>query len=323
MFKEYSYKEIDNVAFELLNGKVAIIPTDTIIGILSKDLHLIYTIKNRSRTKKIIIFLPNISYLKDLTTNQQKFLDQFWPGQVTIIKNNVSYRIPNDKYLLYLLNKIGPLYCSSANLSGEETITNTHQANQVFNNKKLFDNIIVVQGESHNSLPSTIIDIDKWEILREGERVNEVKEFINKLKLQDRKITILLDKSIWIKNKKFKNIHDGNIKVAHLNSHNFHSALNEIDDKQNNDLLIVTNEPLHFDQLANKHKYARSGIAYDNEVVPLLKKHDNTNVVMFDLNLFDLDEIEKQIKIYLNEEFEGGRHQDRVQTIINYENENN
>jgi len=38
--------------------------------------------------------------------------------------------------------------------------------------------------------------------------------------------------------------------------------------------------------------------------------------------MFDMQTIIKQINLYLNTSFEGGRHQARVQTIIDYEHEN-
>lgn len=77
MFKKYSYQEIDNVAFELMNQKAVIIPTDTVIGIISKDVDLIYEIKNRSRNKKIIVFLPDANALTNLTSYQKKFINEF------------------------------------------------------------------------------------------------------------------------------------------------------------------------------------------------------------------------------------------------------
>jgi len=77
MFKKYTYHEIDNVVFELLNQKAVIIPTDTVIGIISKNQNLIYEIKNRPKSKKIITFLADHSQLKDLDESQKQFINEF------------------------------------------------------------------------------------------------------------------------------------------------------------------------------------------------------------------------------------------------------
>lgn len=321
MFKKYSYKEIDNVAFELMNQKAVIIPTDTIIGIISKDLDLIYEIKNRSRNKKIIIFLPDTSFLKDLTSHQKKFIEEFWPGQITIIKDGISYRIPDDKYILYLLNQVGPLYSSSANISNQNTITSTDQANIEFD-EKFFHKLILVEGVTKSNEPSTIVDIDKWEILRRGHKIFEVESFINKMMQGLKQVYFLIESSIYSHYSKIikKEFNTKSI-VQKLTSHNLYHIAKEFQYKENQlNLVVITNEPLIWDNVINKIKYLRSGIVYHDDLAILSKQHDNTQVAIFDSSMFDTSTIIKQIKTFLNTEFEGGRHHTRVQTILNYEN---
>lgn len=320
MFKKYSYQEIDNVAFELMNQKAVIIPTDTVIGIISKDVDLIYEIKNRSRNKKIIIFLPDASALTNLTSYQKKFINEFWPGQITIIKDGISYRIPDDKYLLYLLNKVGPLYSSSANISDQDTITDTNQANDEFD-EKFFYKLVLVEGVTKSNEPSTIIDIDKWEILRRGHKINEVETFITKMMQSLKEVHFLIEPSIYshyakVIKKEF------NIKsiIQKLTSHNLHQVAKEFEHKEDQlSLVVITNEPLIWDNVINKIRYLRSGIVYHEDLAVLSKQHDNTQVAIFDSSMFDMNSIIKQIKSFLNTEFEGGRHQARIQTILDYE----
>lgn len=178
MFKMYSKFEIECVAFELKNEKAVILPTDTLIGIACLKENLIYKIKARARTKKIIRLVPSIKYLGNLNQRQKEFLNQFWPGGVSIIHNNISYRMPNDEWLLLLLSKTGPLFCSSANISNEDVIKDCLDANKVFDSKWEHD-LVLVEGEQKQSLPSTIIDIDSWTIIREGAFYNEIKEYLN------------------------------------------------------------------------------------------------------------------------------------------------
>ncbi len=71
---------------------------------------------------------------------------------------------------------------------------------------------------------------------------------------------------------------------------------------------------------ANKVKNVRCGIGYNDEVAMLIKQHNNANMISFGAHFTSLDDVIKRIKIFLNTEFEGGRHETRVNTIINFEN---
>lgn len=323
MFKKYTYHEIDNVVFELLNQKAVIIPTDTVIGIISKDQNLIYEIKNRPKSKKIITFLADHSQLEDLNESQRQFINEFWPGPVTIIKKAHSYRIPNDKYLLYILSKVGPLYSSSANISDHQPINSATEANIEFNEDKFFNKLVIVDGNSISDTPSTIVDLDKWEILRVGQKFNEIKQFISDLNKQKRTIYLLLDNELFSWSKTIKKSLSFSINCQTLNNKNFHHIVtNNSFLSTNSDLLIITKTPMVWDELANKTPGLRSGVVYNNDVAELIKKHDDVQVAIFDASMFDMKAIIEQINFYLNASFEGGRHQARVQTIINYEREN-
>ncbi len=181
MFKTYSYTDIESICYELTNKKAAVVDTDTVMGIISLDKQIIYQVKRRSYSKKIVTFIKDINQIDRLTPPQIKFLEAFWPGQVTIIKSKISYRIPDDPFILLLLSKFRRLYCSSANLSNKETITEISQANEVFSEKYAHDLILVdwVNNDKHH-IPSTIIDIDSWKIIREGSRIEEIKSFLTK-----------------------------------------------------------------------------------------------------------------------------------------------
>lgn len=319
MFKTYKWSEIDGIAFELLNKKCAIMPTDTVIGILSKDPNLIYDIKQRSHDKKIILFIIDDSVLGELTQIQKSFLAKFWPGPITVIKNNVSYRIPNDKYILYLLNKVGPLYSSSANISGFNTIKNTIEANDIFDCKKYFYKLILVEGEQKSDTPSTIVNIDNWKIIREGAMKEEVKQFIHD-SLSVYKNFCFMDQSIYKdKLKQISKLLPNNFNFYVLNSENINNIINEYYDLINQKIIIITNDSQYWDLYLNKIKFFKSGIVYKNEIANLIKQHNNVNVAIFDLDLFDINTIIKQIKAYLNSNFEGGRHLGRINEIEEYE----
>ena len=70
---------------------------------------------------------------------------------------------------------------------------------------------------------------------------------------------------------------------------------------------------------ANKIKGIRCGIAYNDEVARLMRQHNNANMISFGQAFMNLDDVLKRVDIFLNTEFEGGRHQTRVEMIENAE----
>ncbi len=319
-FKTYKYSDINSIIFELMNNKAVIIPTDTIIGILAKDKNIIYKIKQRSTNKKIIRFISDKSEIPNLNKDQINFLNKFWPGSLTIVKSNISYRIPNDKNLLYILNKFDYLYCSSANISNQECITNTLDANKIFDVSKYFYNLVIVDEPGIGTEPSTIVNIDKWQILRRGANVEAIEEWINELNLfQTRKIYVLVEpKEYYFYNSKLAK--NKKINFLKLNEKNFNSIIQNI--SNNDEILIISHEPNIWDYLANKTPFIRSGIVYSEELASLIKLHDDVHVANFDLNLFTNEQILNQIQTYLETKFEGGRHLKRVNSIVEYEESN-
>ncbi len=171
----YTENDIEEIVFEMKTNKAAIIPTDTLIGIAAIDKSQIYKIKKRSHTKKVILFVKDISHIKDASDELKILAKKFWPGNLTIIENGISYRIPNNKLCLALLDKLGQFYCSSANISGKDPIKRSIDAESMFN--KNLESIVVVEGQSTKDVASTIYDLDKKKILRLGsigeEQINE------------------------------------------------------------------------------------------------------------------------------------------------------
>ena len=66
---------------------------------------------------------------------------------------------------------------------------------------------------------------------------------------------------------------------------------------------------------ANKVKGIRCGIGYNDEVSKLIKQHNNCNMIAFGARFMDTKDIIKRVKIFLDTQFEGGRHLVRVETI--------
>lgn len=179
MIVKYNNNECDEIVFELKNGKSAIIPTDTQIGIISIVKNQIYKIKKRSPLKKIVLFVKDISYIPDASEEFKLLAKKYWPGKLTIIENSISYRIPNTKLLLNILDKIPRFYCSSANISGKDPVSSIEEAINVF--AKDLDKIIFVEDKITNEEASTIYSLDENKVLREGKiKEGEIYEYLQK-----------------------------------------------------------------------------------------------------------------------------------------------
>ena len=70
---------------------------------------------------------------------------------------------------------------------------------------------------------------------------------------------------------------------------------------------------------ANKIKNVRCGIAYNDDVARLMRQHNNANVISFGQAFMNLDDVLRRVDIFLSTEFEGGRHQTRVDMISDLE----
>ncbi|MCQ3908163.1 MAG: Sua5/YciO/YrdC/YwlC family protein [Mycoplasmoidaceae bacterium] len=78
--------------------------------------------------------------------------------------------MPKCQYLIDLLRLTGPVYQSSANISGQEPVQSVQEVFSVF--KAHYDHIVIVDNvpyEMPSQQPSTIIDLDNMKLVREGE----------------------------------------------------------------------------------------------------------------------------------------------------------
>lgn len=66
---------------------------------------------------------------------------------------------------------------------------------------------------------------------------------------------------------------------------------------------------------ANRHKGIRAALLYSDEVAKMAKMHNNANVIVFGGRTMSADDAINRIEIFLNTEFEGGRHQRRLDML--------
>lgn len=191
-------KDINNINVDdivsLLKNKsfVMAIPTDTVYALccnaLDKDaVEKIYSLKNRDKDKPISLFIKNIDELskyiaQDISDSTKALLNKHWPGALTVVfkkkndafdyltsnKDSIGIRIPDDRLLNEILNKIDfPLAQTSCNMSNEKELKSADEIYEKFGDK--IDLIIATEKDLDNK-PSTIVSIvdDSINIIRQG-----------------------------------------------------------------------------------------------------------------------------------------------------------
>lgn len=66
---------------------------------------------------------------------------------------------------------------------------------------------------------------------------------------------------------------------------------------------------------ANKYSNVRAGLCWTNEQAELIRQHNNANILALPGKFVDFDLALKIVHTFLSTNFEGGRHQTRVEKI--------
>jgi len=66
---------------------------------------------------------------------------------------------------------------------------------------------------------------------------------------------------------------------------------------------------------ANKHRGIRAALCWNEELAALARQHNNANVLCLPERFVSLELAKKMAGIFLSTEFEGGRHERRVEKI--------
>ncbi|MEL6496646.1 MAG: L-threonylcarbamoyladenylate synthase [Cyanobacteria bacterium J06623_7] len=177
-----------------ISGKVVSFPTDTVPALAVKPElgDSIYRLKQRSAQKPLILLassfddlLPYIRYSSDELSMWQQVVKQYLPGALTLVlpasdmvpsainstdSQTVGVRIPNCRAALEILQQTGAMATSSANISGQDTLTTRVAIASAFDSVLILDEMDAFPG---SGLPSTVAlwDNSHWQILRQGKIV--------------------------------------------------------------------------------------------------------------------------------------------------------
>ena len=66
---------------------------------------------------------------------------------------------------------------------------------------------------------------------------------------------------------------------------------------------------------ANKHQHIRAGLAWQNDIAKLIRRHNDANIICIPTRFVALPLVEEMIENFMTTTFEGGRHSKRVDKI--------
>jgi len=69
---------------------------------------------------------------------------------------------------------------------------------------------------------------------------------------------------------------------------------------------------------ANKYSDIRAGICWNNEIVSLIRLHNNANILCIPARFTNIEDVLEMVNTFLTTEFEGGRHQNRINKIKSF-----
>lgn len=170
---------IKKAADIISKGGILIFPTDTVYGIgcgLDDQAILkLYKIKNRPMDKPTAVLLSE----KDIPENIKIEFGKYSKGQVTIIsdkknyniqfpdilikENKIGVRVPDDKWLQKVIEFVGPIVASSANLAGYDTPKNYSDISEEIKERS---DLIIKSDTITSNKASVVYDLETQTIIR-------------------------------------------------------------------------------------------------------------------------------------------------------------
>lgn len=188
MTKVVKQNNLDEVYEMLQQEEVVAFPTETVFGLGVKygsheALDRLMEAKERDYSKAITLMISkkeDIEKYAYINESARKLIDHFMPGMMTLVfkkkesvdnymtngKETIGIRIPDSEYVLGLLERVGPMLVTSANLSGRPNTTTTLEALRQLDGRIA----LVVDGKTTDNIASTVVDVSEngIKILREG-----------------------------------------------------------------------------------------------------------------------------------------------------------
>ena len=94
-----------------------------------------------------------------------------------------------------------------------------------------------------------------------------------------------------------------------------HPVAKDVIEKKANFGILICGSANGVAMTANKYQEIRAGICWTQEIVELIRQHNNANILCIPARFTAVPQAIKMVKVFLSTEFEGGRHERRVDKI--------
>ena len=94
-----------------------------------------------------------------------------------------------------------------------------------------------------------------------------------------------------------------------------HPVSSDIQNKKSDLGILICGSGNGVAMTANKYKNVRAALCWSEQTAMLAKKHNNANIICIPARFISKDEALQIIKLFIDTEFEAGRHQRRVNKI--------
>ena len=189
---------LDEAAAELRERGLVVFPTETVYGLAADALDpdavaAVFDAKRRPRGKPLSFAFPDheaaLEYVEAGET-EREFMAAFLPGPVTVVvektddvpdvltggRDRVGVRVPDHDGALALLERVAPLTATSANVSGEPSVTHPDDLDGALRARV---DAVVDDGETPGGTGSTVVDVANGEVLREGAVGGDVRAWLD------------------------------------------------------------------------------------------------------------------------------------------------
>lgn len=94
-----------------------------------------------------------------------------------------------------------------------------------------------------------------------------------------------------------------------------HPVAKDVESKKSTYGILICGSANGVAMTANKYANIRAGICWTNEIVSLIRLHNNANILCIPARFTEIEDVLEMVDTFLNTEFEGGRHQNRINKI--------
>lgn len=94
-----------------------------------------------------------------------------------------------------------------------------------------------------------------------------------------------------------------------------HPVADDVETKKSDFGILICGSANGVAMTANKHQKIRAGLAWNKEIVELIRGHNNANILCIPARFTAIHQAIEMVDVFLNTEFEGGRHQKRIDKI--------